>query len=468
MRIRLHVPLKDVSEREVLDGTVEERAREAEAEDVDYDNVVSRHRKFTVEFDRTLAICVDKFNTLVNRTSRRDPVLQALNSAFNIVLSVDRLEALRRDYVSCSHCSNVSHYPVQRPRLDSPREGPLDPADASNTSDEPSTGRERRKSSGTRLRLRNTVQDIFVYPTHNIIRRFWDRRRVTNLVRSNACNMDYIMGNNVSDYIVYTVDGRIDEKPMMQTLLDLTREITTFLSNNLYPLLGIFKISLLVTFAQWLLFIIRLVYCHKHPEITEERASEVFGAFSGTLLKRDFAVYRIFSSTFFHNSGGHLIISTIMHFRFSSVLERIHGATTTLVVYFLSSAYGVLGACWVYPKVLQANGFAGDWGVAGALLSRYFVFPYLIDREHQHVINVFVSLLCLLFAKTIVAAARIRVSTHLLSALAGFCLGSTINHRLRKGRCCGLSSLTVDFLCLFTLLAVPIASVFALFLIETA
>lgn len=178
-------------------------------------------------------------------------------------------------------------------------------------------------------------------------------------------------------------------------------------------------------------------------------------------------MFRIFTSTFFHSSVAHLIISTIMHFRFSSVLERIHGATTTLVIYFLTSAYGMVGVCWYVPMALQANGFAGDWGVAGALLSRYFIFPYLIDREHQHIINSFVSLICLLFVKTIQAESSILVSTHLLSALAGFCFGTMINNRLGKGRCCGIANLMVDFICSFTLLSVPVASIFALFLIKT-
>ncbi|ORM39716.1 uncharacterized protein BXIN_0048 [Babesia sp. Xinjiang] len=431
--------------------------------DVDYANVVSRQRKFTLEFDRTLAMCVERFNNLRSRSSYTEPVLNCGNSAYNIALTESRLDNLKKEYVSCTHCSNALHYPVRR----------VD-GSSTNSMETDATGSEghseasvKRAVVSTGQRSSDQMQDIFLYPTHNIIQRLRERRQVSKLVRSDAHYLEVESESNLNDYVVYMVGGRIEEQPLLRSLWENVSEVISFLHNNLYPLLRIFRISILITFVQWLLFIIRVVNCRNDESLLEEQDCIRFGAFSGALLKRDLAVYRFLSSTFFHNSGGHIIISTIMHFRFSSVFERIHGATITLVVYFVSSAYGMLGTCWLNPNVLQANGFAGDWGVAGALLSRYFVFPYLLDREHQHLVNVFVSLLCLLFAKTIAAVTKILLWTHLLSALAGFCLGSMINNRLQIGRCCGLSSLLVDFLCSFTLLLVPVGSIFALSLIET-
>ncbi|GFE53778.1 hypothetical protein-like peptidase [Babesia ovis] len=435
-------------------------------DNVVYENVVSRQKRYTVEFDRTLAMCVEQFN-LIARGSNWDPVISCVNSTYNIALDIPRLDILRKDYVSCSYCCNISHYPVRNP--DPPQFVMSD----SDIGTERSDGHEyshrgvKRNIVHADQPSSDSMQDIFLYPTHNILKRFRDRLNVTKLVRSDATYLDSDQGNTLSDYVVYMVGGFIEEKPLLRSIWENISDVARFLRNNLYPLLRIFRISILITFVQWLLFIIRVIYSQSHPDITEEKSSILFGAFSGALLKHDLAIYRMLSSTFFHNSGGHLIISTIMHFRFSSVLERIHGAAITLLVYFLSSAYGMLGTCWVHPDVLQANGFAGDWGVAGALLSRYFVFPYLIDREHQHLINVFVSLLCLLFVKTIAAETKILLWTHLLSAVAGFCMGTMINNRLQVGTWCGLSGLFIDFFCTFTLLFVPVGSVFALSLLET-
>ncbi|CDR95748.1 rhomboid-like peptidase, putative [Babesia bigemina] len=448
-------------------GTEGVPANASRNEKIEYENVVSRHRRYTVEFERTLAICVEQFNNVLNRFNRKNCVLRCSNSAYNLSLTVDRLESLRREYVACSSCNMVLHCRVTREEAASESaEGAEGQGDARDVA-EKARRKELRSFLHPDTHPDGSVHDIFVYPTNNIIRRFRERRTLTTLVRSDANISEMDSTNSLSDYIVYMVRGRIEEQPFFGSVLETLYEVASFLRYNLYPLLRIFKISILITVVQWLLFIIRLVYCRRYPEGIYDEGAELFGAFSGSLLKKDLAVHRLLSSTFLHNSGGHLIISTIMHFRFSSVFESIHGATTTLSVYFLSSAYGMLSTCWSNLDILQANGFAGDWGMAGALLSRYCVFPYLLDREHQHIINVFVSLICLLFAKTIGASSRILVVTHLLSALAGFCLGTMINGRLRIGRCCGLSSLLVDFFCSFTLLLLPIGSTFALFLIPT-
>ncbi|EDO06940.1 Rhomboid family protein [Babesia bovis T2Bo] len=436
-------------------------------DDLGLENVVSRQRKYTVEFDKSLAMCVEQFNNLLNQRSCPVKVLRCANSAYNLGLSISRLDVLRRDYVSCSYCTSADHYPVNY--FDNIFDEQTDSeqgADTSRTS-ESSTRGVNRYVAHADSPTTTSMQDIFLYPTQNIIKRFMDRRTVTKLVRSDAHYIEVEQSNTLSDYVVYMVGSRIEEQPLLRSIWENTQEVVAFLRNNLFPWFRIFRVSILITFAQWTLFIVRLVYSHTHPDSTEEHDGILFGAFSGELLKKDFAIYRLISSTFFHNSGGHLIISTIMHFRFSSVLERIHGPCITLFVYFLCSIYGMLGTCWVNPEDLQANGFAGDWGVAGALLSRYFMFPYLIDREHQHLINVFVSLLCLLFAKTIAAVTKILLSTHLLSALAGFCLGTMINNRLIGRTWCGIPSLVVDFLCSFTLLVVPVGSIFALSLLET-
>eukprot|EP00375_Theileria_parva_P003229 XP_765910.1 hypothetical protein [Theileria parva strain Muguga] len=139
----------------------------------------------------------------------------------------------------------------------------------------------------------------------------------------------------------------------------------------------------------------------------------------------------------------------MMHLRFSSVFEKLNGILATIFVYLSSSAYGMIGVCWITPDTLQASGFAGDWGVAGALLSRFFLFPFLVHREYQNITNVVVSYICLFFLKTIGKGSSIVVLAHLLSAISGLCMG--------------LKRLLTDFVCSCALLVVPIFSIFMLF-----
>ncbi|GBE59647.1 rhomboid-like peptidase [Babesia ovata] len=385
MLVTINVPDRDDPASGRAGGPVDVSRNEK----IDYENVVSRHRRYTVEFERTLAICVEQFNNVLNRFNRKNCVMRCANSAYNLSLTVDRLESLRKDYATCSSCNSVLHCRVTRAEAPSDSAENAEAPDDSRDAAEQARRRELRSFLHPDTHPDGSVHDIFVYPTNNIIRRFRERCTLTTLVRSDAQYMEMDTANSFSDYIVYMVKGRVEDKPFFGSLRETVYEVASFLRYNLYPILRIFRISILITFVQWLLFIIRLVYCHRYPEGIDDEGAELFGAFSGSLLKKDLAVHRLLSSTFLHNSGGHLIISTIMHFRFSSVFESIHGATTTLAVYFLASAYGMLSTCWFNLDVLQANGFAGDWGVAGALLSRYCVFPYLLDREHQHIINVF-------------------------------------------------------------------------------
>ncbi|KAK1442023.1 hypothetical protein BgAZ_400530 [Babesia gibsoni] len=430
-----------------------------------FENVVSRHRKFTVEFEGTLAVCVDQYKNIVSKTNRREPIVRHLNSVYNNVTTVNRLEELKEQYSSCPYCSEVSHCPVFS-TFSSHRAAPPPRDEASNAKDEDETNIRRKELTNLvspRNRINSSLPNIFLYSTKNMIQRFKNKLD-PELIHENY----YEVGeeSSASNYIICMVKGGQEELSMRNAIMDIWKDATTYFNNNVLPFLRILSVSILITLAQWVVFIVRFIYWYKYGFEDAAEEGRLFGAFSGNLLKDRVTIYRIFTSTFFHNSEAHLIVGTIMHIRFSSVLERIHGAKVTLVIYFLTSAYGMVGMSWYFPEEMQANGVAGDWGVAGALLSRYFIFPYLIDREHQHVTNTFVSMICLLFAKTIKAGSTILVSTHVLSAVAGFCLGIMINNRLRKRTWRRITNLFVDLLCCLTLICVPVGALCALFLIN--
>ncbi|KAK2197358.1 bifunctional Rhomboid-like superfamily/Peptidase S54 [Babesia duncani] len=427
-----------------------------------FKSVVSRHRKFTRAFEHNLNMCSDKLNAICQGSRRNTNLVKCVNSVFNNSLTLEDLQIMAGNYEECEICTGVHHCKAVDAR----------DSQGQNRSREALAERRTRMTHIRRfvnmVNMRPSLPDIFNNSTLNFIQKI----HYLDGEQAKKQQIDVETENektHISECVIYLVNEDVNYPKMSflvsfkNALVDIAKEI----SNNFFPLLRLFSVTILITFIQWIIYLVRVLYYRTTYNPSIEYESLKFGIFSGRLLRDELAVHRIFSSTFFHNSLGHLIISTIMHFRFCSVFERIHGASTTLVVYFLSSAYGMVAVCWNIPKVFQANGFCGDWGIAGALLSRFFIFPYLFDREHNHLLHMIASFLCLLFVKNIESGSTIVIATHLIAAFGGYCLGIMIYSRLRDGRCCGLNNILVDFFCSFTLMAVPVVSIFMLFIVDT-
>ncbi|BAM38877.1 uncharacterized protein TOT_010000344 [Theileria orientalis strain Shintoku] len=413
-----------------------------------FEKLVSRHSKFTREFDKNMEICVTHLKKLSENNSSK--TINLVNSLYNVDLKAADLENLKETYELCPVCKTTRHAPLNF-------DHPTPPM---------------RKS--TSQRMVDYMEFVRPLKNSNSRRFFFDfRHSIVDSPRPQEIKKEAsrrFTHQGISDYFVFLVNqietrrSGLFRKFSINTVKGIWTRFFDFFM-NVFPLFHITNFTNLIIVLQWFLLLFRvLIYRRFTTVIDIEVESIKFGAFSGNLLKDKMDVHRVITSTFFHNSFAHLIVSTMMHLRFSAVFEKLNGIIVTVLVYLTSSAYGMIGVCWLTPSTMQASGFAGDWGVAGALLSRFFLFPYLIHREFHNVTNVIVSYICLFFLKTIGKGSSIVVSAHLLSCIAGLCMGTMINIRSKTNKITGHKRLMIDFVCSATLLVVPIFSVFMLFL----
>ncbi|XP_954353.1 rhomboid family integral membrane protein, putative [Theileria annulata] len=415
-----------------------------------FEKLVSRQNRFTKEFENNIEICCTQLNKLKDISN--SDTINLLSSLYNSKLTVERLKLLQNDYEPCSVCKTVEHAPLIY-----------------------------KEDLKEKIRKRSTDQsdDYFQFMTRTKSfknTRFFfdfkgeDQSNDPDKIKKEASNSFH--EHKFSDYFVFLINERPStdtiffKKFTFNSLKSLgSRALELIMS--FFPIFNITNFSNLIIVIQWFLYILRVLVLRnifKDKDIESE--SKQFGAFSGQLLRDNLEIHRILTSTFFHNSFAHLVISTMMHLRFSSVFEMLNGILATIFVYLSSSAYGMIGVCWLTPDTLQASGFAGDWGVAGALLSRFFMFPFLVHREYQNITNIVVSYICLFFLKTIGKGSSILVLAHLLSAISGLCMGTMINMRSKTNKISGIKRLLTDFVCSCTLLVVPIFSIFMLFTVK--
>ncbi|SJK85887.1 hypothetical protein BMR1_02g01230 [Babesia microti strain RI] len=323
-----------------------------------------------------------------------------------------------------------------------------------------------RDNETQRLRKRKSFFSLILFrsvvPKNKIFSNFQHKILMSSR-KSNIFNSTYSNeGQPAEKYSRIRKKGRHKKNKYNWCSIKLATQFIMQAFNILFPSLTIFSVSMAIIIIQWTFYYIRM-FSKKNKYL-----DALFMHFSGRNLKNNVAIYGLLTSTVLHSSLGHLLISTIMHFRFSFVMENTHGSIITLTMYFICSIYGMLTTCCYNKDVKQANGFAGDWGVAGILLSGYLFNFYLMQGGKHHLTNFATSFVCLFFVKASDHGDQISLYTHIMSSVCGLCFGYLFNKyggKLRRGRFG--STVICDIICLSLLLALPAASIIALFVFDT-
>lgn len=235
---------------------------------IDYENIVSRHRKFTVEFERRLAICVDQYKNLLTKTNRKDHLVRCFNSAFNNCATVEALNLLKKSYVECEKCSGTVHCKVQGGKKQARSSKNTAKLDKETQEFEKRRKEELQNFINPNNTTRSTQLNIFVYPTQNILQRLKERQQQQQILKSKSNYIEVNTGSSLSDHIICLVRGK-DNHSFVNAIVDTTYDAVFYLNSNVLPFIKIFSISILITVVQWILFIARAIYSRKNPDVSE-------------------------------------------------------------------------------------------------------------------------------------------------------------------------------------------------------